>query len=140
MVHEGQMSLPREQGERDLAREPVTCLTDGRPIPDAMIIVTDRRIVLMIPRKIDLRVTWTRPLLRAIAEQAKVLEPTAEIRREDFAAFEIRTNGELGFRGRHASFTVVSPTPGAAWQGLLDRWLAGTLEPAPLPTARVVKR
>jgi hypothetical protein len=134
------MSLPLEQGERDLAREPVTCLVDGRPVPDAMIAVTDRRIVLLLPRKVGLPVPWTKPLLRAIAEHATVHEPASEIRRDDFAALEVRARGEVVFRGGRASFTVVSPTSGEAWQAVIARWLAGTLDPAPLPTARVVKR
>ncbi len=137
------MSLPHQEGERDLVKDPVTCLVDGRPVPDSMIVLTDRRIVLLVPRKLDLRVTWTRPLLRAIAEHARVRAVAHEIARHDFVAFETRST-ELTFRGKTDAFTVVaSATPAAVWRDWIDRWVAGTFgpqTPAPLPTARVIKR
>jgi len=134
------MALSLEDGELELVTETVTCLVDGPPIPDGVVVLTDRRIVLLTPRRLNLRIAVTRPLLRAIADGATTLEPTHEIRKAEFAEVTIRRRDEIVFRGGGVMFAVASRTPFATWEDRMDRWVTGTFDPAPLPTARVVKR
>jgi len=133
------MSLPREAGEHRVLGETVAAVVDGVVIPESKLVLTDLRLVLLTPKKLQLRVAPARPLVRAFAENATVPTFTAEIQRDDFVEVELR-DSELVFRGRATSFTVISSTELVVWQGRMRRWTTGSLNPTPLPTARVVKR
>ncbi|HEX2691725.1 MAG TPA: hypothetical protein VHN14_34180, partial [Kofleriaceae bacterium] len=130
----------REEGEVEILKELVEGVRDGRRVP-GILIITDRRVVLQVPKKTP-ALRWL--LGPALSRMAAPLEMTHQIDRGDFAAVEAGRRRMMSFHNKgdgygHISFAVYSQTSFEVWQQRMHQWAAGTLSAAPIPTAKLVE-
>lgn len=135
-------------GEVEILRENVQGGRDGKRMP-GRIVLTDRRVVMLLERKSSALSVMLGPLIGVIGMAALgdlgALEMTHAIDRDDFASVELEGRKMLSFRSKgegyaHISFVVYSRTPLEVWQQRMHQWAAGTLTAASLPVAKRVDR
>lgn len=128
-----------EAGEVELLREMADGSRDGVRLP-GFVIITDRRVVLLVAKKVRstgwLSTSWlVAPFLTRMVQQVAPLEMTHAIELDDFAELLRDDQGWLRFHSKgegyaHVSFAISSMTPFKIWQQRMQRWVAGTLSPA----------
>jgi hypothetical protein len=110
------------------------------------VILTDRRVVMLVARRSPVWRWFLGPILARLAEEAAPLELTHQIDRDDFAAVEQEPHRSMiSFHSKgegygHISFVVYSQTPFVVWQQRMHHWAAGALSTAPIPTGKLVDR
>lgn len=135
----------REEGEVEILKEIVEGIRDNKRLP-GFVVLTDRRVVVLVAKKVPPLGWFLSPLLAWFAQQTAPLEMMHQIDRDDFAAVEPEPHGAMiSFHSKgegygHISFVVYSQVPFAHWQQRMHRWAAGTLSAAPIPTAKIVDR
>src|SRR5262252_7247051 len=95
-------------GESELVKELVEGVRDGKRVANSRLIVTDRRIVLLVPKP-----GWLSRLLGALfdafaSKMAADLVMTHEIRRADFAEVEPQDGRMLVFHSKGEGYAHVS--------------------------------
>jgi hypothetical protein len=147
------------EGERELLAERLTGSREGKQVANSRLVVTDRRLALLVPKPGG----WTkifRVLFGRMAEAAveragasSALELVAQIKRSDFDVVE-QDGSMIVFRNKgsgyaHVSFEIYDGSPFAIWQDRMRAWIAGDYEamakvgftPDPeLPEARAARR
>jgi hypothetical protein len=135
-----------EEGEQVLLQELVDYVRDGKNVPTSRLYLTDRRMVLLAPKRSAFDVA-ARGLLGWMAHR---FGPTGEpvlahqIRRDEFESIE-QDGRSITFHDRgegyaHTSFAIRSMTPFDTWKQRIAQWRAGTLDAAPLPKATLITR
>jgi hypothetical protein len=116
-------------GESELVKELVEGVRDGKRVTNSRVIVTDRRIVLLVPKP-----DWFSRLFgmlfgRFAAKMAADPVMTHEIRRADFA--EVEHEGKMlvfhskGEGYAHVSFEAYATSSAEIWQQRMRDWAAG---------------
>jgi hypothetical protein len=131
-----------EVAERELCAELVSGVRDGMEVPYSRLVLTDRRIALVVPRPAAFGRWAGRVLGPILGPTARALvsglELTHEIRREDFDLVE-HAGPMVVFRSKgtgyaETRFEVLPRSPAAItadrWRARLAAWVAGDLAAA----------
>jgi hypothetical protein len=147
-----------KEGERELLAELLMGSRDGKQVPNSRLVVTDRRLVLLVPKPSGLSKIFGSLFGGAgklVENRSGVsmgaYELVAEIKRSDFDVVE-QEGSMLVFRNKgtgyaHISFEVYESSPFALWQERMRAWIAGedvakadVTPEAELPEARARRR
>ena len=117
-------------GEHELLKEVVVATRDRKRVPSSRLIVTDRRLVLLVPKPDK----WSKLVGglfgRAASKLAEDLDLAHQIKRGEFSDVEERDPGMLVFHSKgegyaHVSFEVFDASPLALWQQRMRDWVDG---------------
>lgn len=133
-----------EPGEVEILRDMIEAGRNNKRVP-GFLVVTDRRVVLLVSRLPPGARWFLGPLLSWITEQLAPVEMTAQIDRDDFASVEAHGREMFSFHSKgdgygHISFVVYSHIPFDVLQQRMRYWAAGSLSAASIPTTRPVDR
>ncbi|NVB78800.1 MAG: hypothetical protein HOV81_10430, partial [Kofleriaceae bacterium] len=98
----------QQEGEVVLLHKMVTCVRDNKRIPGGRLLITDRRIVLLTPRKDAISRIAGIVFGRIGERMAEAVEQTHQITRADFAELEEADQKLLVFRSTVEGYEQVS--------------------------------
>jgi hypothetical protein len=135
-----------EGGERILLQELVEYTRNGKNVPNAVLYLTDRRIVLLAANRSGFDILagamlgWLARKLGPTGERVLMHQiPHGELESMDVDGQSI-TFHDRGEGYAHTSFAIHTMTPIDVWKLRIEQWRAGTLDAATFPTATVVRR
>jgi len=117
-------------GEHELVKELVEGVRDGKRVANSRLIVTDRRILLLLPKPDLVSKLLGRFVSAIAAKMAADPVMTHEIRRADFAEVEPQNGDMLVLHSKgegyaHVSFEVYATSSAEVWQQRMREWAAG---------------
>ena len=121
--------LKLKDGERELLRELVGGTRDGKHVGGCKVVITDRRIMLLVPKPDTFSKLLGRFVGRVASDMAEKLELVHEIPRARFESVEkdgdmlVFRNDQSGYA--NVSFAVFDASPFETWQQRMRDWVAG---------------
>jgi hypothetical protein len=120
------------EDERELLREHFTASRDRKQVPNSKLILTDRRLALLVPRPDGVSKLFGMLWGRGAGKLGQKLELVHEIPRARFEVIEqdgpmlVFRNDQDGYA--HVSFEVYEASPLPTWEQRLRDWVAGDHE------------